>query len=493
MLSKVSNLNIAGLLIGLAMALAAVFSGWVAAVAPLVAVVLLAVGLALGGVVLAYASARRISPHDRQLAPFVLLFWAWALNVPAFVAFDPQGLQRPDLLNPQSGARIALFFIINLVLVVSLLASRRQPHGHGVSARRWVWLPGAIFFWYLLDAFMLLSGQDLLLALYRVAEWVTVLLLVSVLVERAPTDGANREAWLLKMAFAVMLFSLVVVFVLLPIAPNRVFQVGMTGFGRLGSPFAHPNVLGVLAGMAFFHFVSHASRMAFVGALVSIGVLLATFSRGAWIGFAVAGVVYLASARRTASARVMTLLALAVGVTLALGAYERFEDSILKFVSRGAAVENLATASERTAVWRAARVLIEEAPLLGHGFAAGPKKLNDVMAAGPTGTYFRALHAHNDFVQAQVSGGVIATFLLILLTARTLYLIIAVSKTASPRFSRVITAWTLQIWIHGLLTFLVSGPSAILGVLLIYLYACLETVRGFRQHDRRAALARRRP
>lgn len=97
---------------GLLTACIAVFLGLVSAVAPRIAILfaLLLVSLAVlaGG----YGWAHHITSGNRQLALYVLLFWAWVINMPAIVAFDTSGITRPDLFNPQSIGRIALFFLV---------------------------------------------------------------------------------------------------------------------------------------------------------------------------------------------------------------------------------------------------------------------------------------------------------------------------------------------------------------------------------------------
>lgn len=459
---------------GLAVSFVAVFLGLMSALAPVLAILLSVLIVLVAILVGGYAWARHIAMGNGQLALYLLLFWVWVVNMPAIVAFDQAGINKADLFNPQSIGRIALFFLVGLVFVFNNFnTSRRQAAAMPKVGGLFV-LPLLIFGWYLVDALVVLRGQDMLLSLYRVAEWVLLLLLIAAVVGRAPVNPVERENWLLRVVFAVLLFMLLITLVLLPIAPNRVYFVGQSGLGRLGNPFAHPNTLGVMAGMAFFYFLERKPRFFRFGLLLALGIMVATYSRGAWAGFALATAFYLYLRPRTMQGRFFVVMAMIFVSSLAWVSQDLFIDSVERILARGGSVTNLATASERTEVWKASEILIREAPWLGHGFVAGPKKLGDVMAGGKTATYFRAPHAHNEFVQTQINGGILATLLLAIFLIRTLYLLKALAGYASPNFFRCVTAWIIMIWSFGMLTPNISGQLLILGSLLLYLYIVLE-------------------
>ena len=470
---------------GLAVSLVAIFLGLMSALAPVLAILLSILVVILAILAGGYVWARHISMQNGQLALYLLLFWVWVVNMPAIMAFDTSGITRPDLFNPQSIGRIIMFFLVGLGFVINFFNITRQEAA--VVPKVWplLTLPLLIYGWYLVDALLVLRGQDLQLALYRIAEWFLLLFLIAAVVARAPVNSVERENWLLRVVFVVLLFMLLITLVILPIAPNWIYLADQSGLRRLQNPFAHPNTLGVLAGMAFFYLLERKPRFFRLGLLLAFGIMAATYSRGAWAGFALATAFYLLLRPRTMQGRFFSAMAMIFVAALAWVSQDLFIDSVEHILARGGSVTSLKTASERTEVWQASRVLISEAPVLGHGFVAGPKKLADVMAGGKTATYFRAPHAHNEFLQTQIDGGILATLLLVIFLVRTLFLLKALAKYVSPHFFRCATAWVIMLWTFGMLTPNISGQLFILGTLLLYLYVVLELLYA----ERRVATA----
>lgn len=459
---------------GLVVVFFAVFLGLLSALIPPLAILLSVLIAVLAIIAGGYAWARHVAMQNGQLALYLLLFWVWVANMPAIVAFDPSGITKADLFNPQSIGRIAMFFLVGLGFVFNYFNTSRKQAAAMPKVGGLFVLPMLIFGWYVIDALVVLRGQDLLLALYRIAEWVLLLFLIAAIVGRAPANPVERENWLLRVAFAVLLFMLLITLVMLPITPDWIYRADKSGLRRLQNPFAHPNTLGVLAGMAFFYFLECKPRFFRIGLLLAFGVMAATYSRGAWAGFAVAMAFYLYLRPRTMQGRFFVAMAMIFVSALAWVSQDLFIDTVQRILARGGSVTSLTTASERTEVWQASRVLIKDAPLLGHGYIAGPKKLNDIMAGGVSAAYFRAVHAHNEFVQTQINGGILATLLLVAFLVRTLYLLKALAGYVSPHFFRCATAWVIMLWTFGMLTPNVSGQLLIIGALLLYVYVVLE-------------------
>ncbi|MCC6534651.1 MAG: O-antigen ligase family protein [Burkholderiales bacterium] len=454
----------------------AVFLGLMAAVAPVLAILTTLLAVSALTLVGGYAWARHLAEGRSVLAVYLLLLWVWIINMPAIVAFDIRNIVRPELFNPQSIGRIALFFTVGFLFLVNYL---RTPESDRVKLAHWpvvFGIPILMLSWYAIDSLLVLDGQELLLALFRVSEWVLLLLLLAAVIARAPSDVTQLQNWLLRVPFAVLVFSLLITIVVLPIAPGRAYFVGASGIGRLGNPFAHPNTLGVLAGMAFFYFLEKRPRFYWFGLVLSLATMLATYSRGAWVGFALASGVYMVMRPRSLVSKAFLVMGAAGLLTLAWATHDLYLSAAQKILSRGGDVTNLQTASERTEVWRAAKILISQSPWLGHGFVAGPKKLNEVMAGGRTGSYFRAAHAHNEFVQTQINAGVPATLLVVLFFFRAMYLLVALSRYADGTVARCVTAWWLMLWTFGLLTPTLSGQLLVLGSLLMYIHVMLEFV-----------------
>lgn len=459
---------------GMLIAFVAVFLGLMSAVAPVLSILLSVLIVLLAILAGSYGWARHVASGNGQLAFYVFLFWVWVVNMPAIVAFDTSGITKADLFNPQSIGRIAMFFLVGAGFVVNYFNTGHRPMRPLPRVGKAFAFPIVIFAWYVIDAFMILGGQDLLLALYRISEWGLLLFLIAAVARRAPTEARARETWFLRLVFALLVFSLVIPLILFPIAPSRVYFVGENGVGRLGSPFAHPNVLGVLAAMAFFYLLERKPRFFRLGLALSFGIMLASYSRGAWAGFALATAFYLVLRPRTMQGRFFVVLAMVFAAAFGWAAQGLFIKSVEQVLARGGTVADLKSASERTEVWRASEILIKQAPILGHGYIAGPKKLNDIMATGRSASYFRAVHAHNEFVQTQIDGGILATLLLIAFVLRSVYLLRALARLASAEFFRCVTAWFILIWTYGMLTPNISGQVMILGALLLYLYVVME-------------------
>ncbi|NMQ27385.1 O-antigen ligase domain-containing protein [Candidatus Accumulibacter phosphatis] len=389
---------------------------------------------ALATLLVGYKWAYHIAAGNGQLALYILLLWVWSVNMPSIMAFDTSGITKPDMLNPQSISRITMFFLVGSCFIFNLFNTNRLQVAPTPRIRPPLTLPMLIFGWYLIDAFLVLRGQDLLLAMYRLAEWILLLFLIATVVTRAPTSLPDRENWVLRVVFPILLLMLLLTLILLPIAPRLVYSIGQNGAGRLGNPFAHPNTLGVLAGMAFFYFLELKPRLFRLGLLLSFCVMAATYSRGAWAGFFLATCFFVFLKPRAMYGRFFAAAAIILLACMAWIAQDLLTDTVGKFLARGGSVSSLATASERTEVWQASRHLIAEAPLLGHGYIAGPKKLNEIMASGVSAAYFRAVHAHNEFVQTQINGGVVATLLLVIFLLRTVYLFGTLGGHVTPRF-----------------------------------------------------------
>ena len=97
---------------------------------------LLLAGLIVGVAVLVLGGwwAKRKGKTDRALTVDLILLWAMAINLPAYTRFDIHGVERPDLINPQSLGRIVLTIVVAFVFVLAghvpiIGAGRCRPHG----------------------------------------------------------------------------------------------------------------------------------------------------------------------------------------------------------------------------------------------------------------------------------------------------------------------------------------------------------------------------
>jgi O-antigen ligase len=112
--------------------------------------------------------------------------------------------------------------------------------------------------------------------------------------------------------------------------------------------------------------------------------------------------------------RIATIVSTAV--LAALGVL--FRSTILEYISRGQNVNTLATLNDRTRVWAAAIEAIRARPILGYGYIVGAKNaLRDHWKY----THWIPPHAHNEYIHAFLSGGILAALLVVCIYARALW------------------------------------------------------------------------
>jgi O-antigen ligase len=412
-----------------------------------------------------------------------MLYWCLAINLPTFLAFDRTGLTRAHgLFNAQSLSRIALFLAITCLIGISLTFTTRARRGVALADTPVLLptlsLPLVIYGWYALNAPMVSGGTDLLLALFRVSEWLLLLILLWALLRDSLVLGKASARDLLGLALPIILFPTLVNVVVFPFAPHLVYQTSeATGIARFGALFTHPNVLGALTAMAVFYAWSYWRGWLRASSVVlMLALLFLSYSRGAIIAFTVATLVYVFVLAQSATTRVWLVIAGLCGGLLIFGFGDAIVDAVRTYFERNHSAGKLASLSERTIVWSAATTMIQSDPWLGYGFVSGPKKLADVMATGATGSYFVAPHAHNELLQTQLSGGVLASALAIILYLRTAFLLIKAAQFEDRKFIAVMSAWLVVLLLFGVLQPMLSQPVAIIGALMLHAYVTLELV-----------------
>lgn len=413
-----------------------------------------------------------------------MLYWSLAINMPTFLAFDRSGLTRSHgLFNAQSLSRIGLFVLVGSLLMVSvlILADRRRWRPVKGAGRTSIpgtvfILPAAMYAWYAIDAPLVSGSVELLLALFRDAEWFLLILLLWVVLRDTITVGRGSARDLLRLALPIIFFPAMVNLVVLPLAPSLIYQTSeATGVSRFGALFTHPNVLGALTAMALFYvWTFWRGWLRVAGVSVMFAMLALSYSRGAIVAFAFASFVYALIITRSATGRILLLLtAISIGLLIA-GYGDAIVDLIRAFFERRHGAGKLASLSERTIVWSAASTMIQSEPWLGYGFVSGPKKLADVMASGSTGTYFLAPHAHNELLQAILSGGVLAGAMTLGLYLRAFYLLFRISHFEDRGFVAVLGAWMTVLLFFAVLQPVLSQPVATIGALMLHVYVVLE-------------------
>jgi O-antigen ligase len=163
-------------------------------------------------------------------------------------------------------------------------------------------------------------------------------------------------------------------------------------------------------------------------------VLLATFSRGAFIGIAVAGV-----AAGYVRGRAFLLAMGLLGAGLLVAMPELVPDSLMDRMSSttadtGASEAELDSSSQtRLVLWKAAIDMTLESPLLGKGFKAFPRLKSDY-----TESYVREYDNHNMYLYICSQMGIPALLLFLWLIYRTWELGVRVYRSVGDVFGRAV-------------------------------------------------------
>jgi len=153
-------------------------------------------------------------------------------------------------------------------------------------------------------------------------------------------------------------------------------------------------------------------------AAVTLGL---TYARSEQIIFLMALFTYIIVLSRSVVMRLMGFFAIAMTAVIGLV----FQGSILEYLARGQGTRNITTLSERTDVWEACFKAFKMRPFIGYGFIAGVKQaIQDHWNA----TNWTPPHAHSEFIQALVSGGIVAGLIVAALYVRAIWLAVRATR-----------------------------------------------------------------
>ena len=386
------------------------------------------------------------------------LFVIYAVGIPGFLKFDPTGkVHEFGLFNPQSIAAIVLTCSTAVLLFCITTASRKAI----IATPTAIDLRPFVALLVVLSAATLLSPKDsLALSFYRLGEWFLGFCLLLSTYTRQPREQRDSFAVSLMAHICWIGISIVWIFLLFnpSLAVNSPEELSGAIQIRLGGYVIHPNTLGVLAGIAFWHALLFLRGGRKLFALVfTFSTLVLTYSRGAWLGFAATVVLYILFSRKSA-VRVLGILATMLASVAAI----LFSDKMIDFLGRGQGEKSLATLSQRTEVWALAARMIAGRPLLGYGYIDGVKvKLASVSHFGN----FFPPHVHNEFLQAWASGGILAAFLIFLVYWRVLRQ--AFKQARGNVYALFIFFALVQLFLYSLAGPIMTKSFVQLGALLL--------------------------
>jgi O-antigen ligase len=359
----------------------------------------------------------------RRLYPLrYWIFVAYAVGLPNFVKFDNTGLTHKEgLFNLSSISTILLTLTTGFFFAVMTLLNRQRLllRKIDVSAGLWILLLADLLIASILQPkshTVPFKVSDLPLSIYRLGEWVLAFFLLLSLYTRETVEGATDL--IIRIIALVCWVNIAFVWIALPIVPSMVYAMPgdtIQGYPRLGGTMLHPVHLSVLAGVGFFHaiiFMRGPKRMA--ACALAFVTLVLTYARSELIVFLVMLVIYALVLSRSVLLRYSGLLTGAGIIGLAVVFYE----FVLKYLERGQGVRNIATLSERTMVWHASFLAIESRPFIGYGFIAGGK---NALRDHWNSTNWVPPHAHSEFIQALLSGGIPAAVLVVAIYGTVLW------------------------------------------------------------------------
>ena len=346
----------------------------------------------------------------------------FAVGVPGFMQFDGSGRTHElGLFNPSSLSNIALTLTCAFMFASVCVLSRRRLLLRRIDFCMWLWIALLIIF---IVASVLQpnnnsgppAASDLPLSLYRLGEWVLGFVMLLSLYTSEDEDRAIDLV--VRLIGTVVWTYIAIVWTALPIVPSLVYaspeDIG-DGRARLGGVLIHPVHLSVLAGVAFFHsLLFFQGRKRIFCCTITVLTLLMAYSRSEQIVFLMALFAYLMIFSRKFVLRMFG--ATAICTVAAAGIV--FQEKVLDYLERGQGMRNVTTLSERTDVWDASFKAFWLRPYIGYGFIAGVKHaIKDHWNA----TNWVPPQSHNEFIQALVSGGLLAGLLMLAIYVRVLW------------------------------------------------------------------------
>ena len=357
--------------------------------------------------------------HQQFFVPrqYPLLYWTaliYLVGVPNFLHFDVTGRTHTQgIFNLTSICQIAIAIISAYVLSITLLLERRPAVARKLGLGLSLWIPLLLLF----VLATLYSPTDRIISLYRLGEWVIAFGLIRALYSRSPT--AEATPLLIQMIGRVSWIWICIVWTVLPVLPSQAYGTSdelASKIPQLGGQLISPSYLATLSIAAFFYALFFFPKGLFrvAGCLLCAATIFLAHTRIEQISLLFLILVYcLFFSSKLLRVLTITCFVIAVPVIVAL------RDIFLLYFSRGQALKTLLTLNDRTFVWQAAIEAGRERPILGYGFLAGARNaIRDHWHY----TNWLPPHAHNEYLQAFLSGGAIAVFLVVLIYARGLWL-----------------------------------------------------------------------
>ena len=334
---------------------------------------------------------------------FLVCALALAVGTPGLTLFDMSEYQSYGIFNLTSIWRLAVFGVIGCFVYILLLGG--LVINVGVKPKAFgMWYLWVFFAWLALASlFSASTFHELAEAGYRLFEWATAIIIIQYFIADTRPHPLQTFIRLMKclplvtaLLFAILLFY------------NPLL---LYGHGRLGGNAMHPNSLAVVLGLgSLYWFYTGTVRSRYLLAFVLFVACFLTGSRAGVVATVVAYFVVWATKSMVQNrSNSITRITFISTSTICVLAGLISVDSLMTIFLRGDSLVYLKGAAGRMDVWMGALDLTKQSPIWGHGFVIGPKLLRDSIYIPE---HWFASHAHNDFLNAAVAGGVVAAILL---------------------------------------------------------------------------------
>lgn len=256
------------------------------------------------------------------------------------------------------------------------------------------------------------SASEFGVIVYRIAEWLTIIVVVHQAVFTRRSDAEEVGENLLRVAKMLVQLTFLVLILYLIAIPGNV----LSPWGRfqMGGAAIHPNRLGFVAalGVLLFGLFPRGNLRHFWFLASLLAVVLAGSRVGFAMGLIALGVVLssrLPPALRVAGMGLVTLLALVGSVF--------FLANPAPLAWLGSVNSEVLTLNGRIDVWRTSLDMLEQSPLIGWGLILGPKQIGQFLRQ----SWWNATNAQGDIVGALVAGGYLGLLLHLCLLAVLLF------------------------------------------------------------------------
>jgi O-antigen ligase len=418
---------------------------------------------------------------------YPLRFWllvVFCSDVPNFVQFDSSGrTHEVSLFNPTSLTAILITLMGGGLLITLSLLNRQKLLQRPVKFDAWVWL--LLLANYIISSILTPPAKltpakptDLPVTMYRLLEWIVLFALLLSVYTREPEE--NAVDLITRIMGYIAWGQLTIVWVLFVFMPHRVYAVSDdagSGHARFGGGVTNAVYFAEMAGIAFFYslFFWRGKQRYFCCALAFLTLML-TYARSEQLFFMIALFVYLMIYAKRPIWRWAGALSILATVLMAAV----FFQAITTYLERGQGVRNILTLSERTDVWKASLKAYADRPWLGYGYIVGVKKaIKDHWNA----TNWVPPYAHNEFIQALVSGGPLAALLDLYIYFRMIWLGLRQARKDTEHTFFVIVL--IQLVGMSFLTSTTSVAKGEVGAMFVLLFFGIVTRPGVRKVELR--------